>query len=698
MASTAHSSLKNRLWIGVTALIGLVSAAMLVLYLGLALNWRSHPFIGVMFTPLLVVDGSQSLGPQSWPGLESGLHRMDRIAAINDEVLYNPADAADSMDYNAVHSRYFAALAQLQPGDTVTVQFERLVGQSAAPCQAGTLADCQVSYTLGELPLIDFIGFFIVPYVTALATFAVGLALLLLRPNQPAARVISVLAFALAVLIGGLFDLDATHQLIPLWLVANVLVGGSLMTLGLIFPIRAGVLDRWPGLVYGPYALCLALIPVFLWFNQNPPSPGFQINIPPFMLVIGGILVLVATTLRAWRFAGSAIVRDQSNTILIGIFLTSVPVIIWLINILSQTFYSTTAVPFNTSAATPFILTAPLSMAYAVLQYRFFDTDRVISKGITYFVMLIALVSGYALLVFSASLILTQADGMPANNPLLIGVAIFLIALLFLPVRNLLQGQIDRIYFRQRHNFQIQVENFTHNIAQLRDIQQVARQFRETLSQTIAPTNLFAFMPDRETGRYIALGERQPDTDIQFAADSGVLQALKADHQVIYLEPGRPWPPELRPEHSRLQILNTLVILGLYGSNHLNGFVCIGPPQSGTGRYTHEELIFIQNLASQMSIAAERAQVVDSLERRVRELDVLSQVGQAVNFAINLDDLMELLSAQTNRLLAATYFYIALRDDITGDIYFAFFLEDDERYPDRENKPWPPRGDLFSEV
>ncbi len=697
MASDSSARIINRFWIGVTALIGLISALMLILYLVLALNWRQDPFIGVLFTPLLVVDGSQSLGGESWPGLDNGLQRMDRIVAINDDVLYDPDDEADSRNYEAVHQRYGAAMSKLAPGDTVTIQFERPPEAGICPpnSQPGTLAACQVRYTIGELPVADFIGFFIVPYVTAVATFFIGAAILLLRPHQPAARLISVLAFALAAMLGGLFDLDATHQLIPLWLVANVLIGGSLATFSLIFPTRLNLLYRWPWLAYVPFALCLGLVPVFLWFHQNPPSPGFQVNIPPFMLVVAGILILIAAMLHQRRYAVSAIVRDQSNTILIGIFLTSVPVVVWLINIVSQTLYSTTAVPFNTSAATPFVLTAPLSMAYAVLQYRFFDTDRVISRGITYFLMLVALVSGYALLVFSASLIVTQG-GVTANNPLLIGATIFVIALLFLPVRIFLQGQIDRLYFRRRSNLQEYVEQFTHAIAQLRDMKQVAREFRQTLNQTIAPTGIFIFLPEPQSGSYVALEDAEQRTEISFAADSSLIQAVT--DQAIYLEPNREWPLAVRSERTRLQILNALVILGLRGSDQLLGFVCIGPPQSGKGRYEHEELFFIQSLISQMSIAAERAQVVDSLQRRVRELDVLSQVGQAVNFAINLDDLMELLSAQTSKLIDATYFYIALRDEVTGELYFAFFLEEDERYPEKENQRWPPGRDLFSEV
>jgi signal transduction histidine kinase len=698
MVSSSSAKNVNRLWMVSTGLIGAISAVVLVLYLALALNWRQIPFIGAMFTPLLVVDGSQSLSAAPWPGLEAGLRRLDRIVAINDDVLYDPQTDSAS-DYVIIHERYFAALAKLAPGAVITVEFERpaVAGQVDCPAnsQPAALGDCRISYTVGELPLIDFIGFFVVPFITAVMTWGIGAAILVLRPNQPAARLISVLTFALAVLLAGLFDIDVTHAYLPFWLIATVILGGSLATLALIFPARMSLVMRYPQLVYAPSAVCLALAPLFLWLNANPPSPDFQINIPPFMLVVAGMLLLVVSMFYHRRYATSATVRDQSNTILIGIFLTSVPIVIWLINLIAQTLSSTNALPFNTSAATPFILTAPLSMAYAVLQYRFFDTDRVLSRGITYFIMLAALVAGYALLVFSASLILTQQEGISANNPLLIGVTIFIIALLFLPVRNYLQTRIDSVYFRRRYDFQEYVEIFTHEISRMREMNQVVQEFRDTLAQTLAPSNLFVFVPDRQTGGFTALGKT---TDVQFAADSGIVRALRDHDELVYLEAGREWPLDVRAERSRLQILNTLVILGLRGSEHLNGFVCVGPPQSGKGRYEHEELFFIQSLVSQMSIAAERAQVIDSLQRRVRELDVLSHVGQAVNFAINLDDLMELLYTQTNRLIDATYFYVVLRDEITDELYFAFFLEDDERYPEHENKPWPIGSDLFSEI
>ena len=680
----------NRVWIVTIALIGAVAGFALFMHLITALEWHNRPFVGMLLTPNLAVDGYTPLGTEQWPGLANGLQPLDQIITINETALHDTASAAD---YATARARYQATMETLQPGDTVSIEFNRPVG--GAECPVGAVADCAVSYQIGPFPVADWVGFFMIPFVSGIVTFLIGAVLLALRSNQPAARLISLIAFSLSIVLGGLFDLNASHQLVPLWLIASASLAGAIATFSLLFPIKSTWLFTRPRLLYLPWVISIAAAAFFLWLYDQPPTPTFEISSPSFILIASSFVLLITALWHHRRFATSAVVRDQSNTILIGVILTGVPVVIWMANIISQALNQANAVPVNILAATPFALTAPFSMAYAVLQYRHVDTDRVISQAITYGMMLFALASGYGLLVFSLSLVFTQDQSVLASSPVLVGITIFLMAALFLPVRTFLQRRIDKVYFRQRYDFQEYVEQFTSDIAQRRTLNDIVTRFCDILDQTVAPTNLFVFMSDRQTGNYVALDDK---TDIHFEADTGIVTALAEQDQIIYLEPRREWPVDVRAERSRLQILNVLVIIGLRGSDQMNGFICICPPQSGIGHYNHEELMFVQSLVSQMSIAVERAQVVETLEGRVRELDVLGQVGQAVNYAINLDDLLELLSAQTNRLIEAPYFYIALSNDIGDQLQFAFYLEDDERYPERENRPWPLGNDLFSEV
>ncbi|MFW5772916.1 MAG: GAF domain-containing protein, partial [Phototrophicaceae bacterium] len=180
--------------------------------------------------------------------------------------------------------------------------------------------------------------------------------------------------------------------------------------------------------------------------------------------------------------------------------------------------------------------------------------------------------------------------------------------------------------------------------------------------------------------------------------ESSVVRMLNKPDTTIYLPPGSPWPPELHADRVRLGIIRVMVIAGMAGGDQLNGFGCIGPPHAERQSYKFEELRFINNLVGQLAIAVERAQVISSLERRVRELDVLSQVSQAVNFTIEFDDLLELISAQAARLILSPYFYIVLYDPAAEQLYYAFFLENDERISEKENRRWSPGRDLYSDI
>lgn len=679
----------NRALLAVTLALAVVTAAAAAAYLVLALQWRQQPFIGVLVSRNLAVDGSYSLSATPWPGLSAGLQRRDHIVSINGQPLAAPP-AYDE----ALHS-FHSAVLRLNPDDTVTIGFNRPPVGGPCPAPAGDGGLCSVTYALQPFALVDFIGFFLAPFITGLLSLGIGVAVLWLRPNQPTAVLAGAACLLLALVLCGLFDVNTSHTLVPLWIAAVTLLAAVTITLALVFPLRAALLYRRGWLVYLPLGVGLLAAAALVWLVINPPDPAFQAGTPAFGLVFGALITFSLSLLYHRRRATSLAVRDQSGTVLIGLALSAVPVLIWVANTVAQVIDGAALVPFNVAAGTPFALVTPLSLAYAVLQYRTFDTDRVISQSITYGLLLLALVAGYFLLVFSASLFITQGQ-LIANSPLFIGLTVFVIALLFLPVRSFVQARIDRLYYRQRINFQQHVDAFTHEISRSRDINRVIARLGEILDETLQPEAVFVFVLQRQRDVFTAAGDPRPATDIEFAADTGIVAALEASDQILHLEPRQPWPLAVRSESARLRILNARLIAGLRGSAATTGFVCLGPPRAGSRSYSYEHVLFVQSLVGQMAIAVERAQVVEALERRVNEQRVLAQVSQAANFSVNLDDLLELTSTQVSRLIDAPYFYIALADD--SDLFFAFYLENDERERERENQRWPLGRDLFSEV
>lgn len=679
--------------------IGLIAAVMAALYFILAIQWLQKPFLGVMTTPYMVVDGSLPITPETWAGVNAGLRRLDRIVSINDQPLLETPG-----NYTSGIANLRRIVDSLNFWDTVQVTFERAEasnpGDQADYCNApqNGLSQCQVSYVLTPLPRNDFLTYFVVPYFAGVITIIVGLAVAYLRRNQQTAQIIALFSMTLGIFMTGVYDTNNGYHLLPLWLVGTLFIGGFLGTLALIFPVKASALFRRPWLQWLPLAfnVIIAIVGIFWFFNPRTPYDYPDIWQLGVFYAILMLVLMTVNLLRRRAVATSPAIRDQTNTVLIGVALSLAPIAIWILDTLLRSLLNSTIFAINSSALMPFFVMPSVAMAYAGLQYRRGDTDRAISQGITYTVILVGLILGYFLLVFGSSLFAGQALQLGTND-FIAALTIFALAVLFLPARTYLQNRIDRIYYRKRANYQERVEAFARALSAQENLDQYFEAYRKELQDSLSIGQVFIFILNRSSNEYVAYGKPRPESDIRFEARSSLITYLNGEEQV-YLDTERPWPSEVIAERTRLNILKVTIIAPLRGRKELLGFICIGPSRAASNQYSFEELRFIRNLTGQLAISVERAQVVESLERRVRELDVLSQVSQAVNFTIEFDDLLELIYAQTDRLISAPYFYIVLRERAGDKLYYAMFIENADRQTDRENRRWSQGRDLFSEI
>lgn len=690
------SSRRFRLGLLTTLIVG--GVVLMVVYLALALTWRSQPFMGVTVNHTMTVNASSPNGGTAWTGRDAGLKAGDRITAINGQRI------ANNRTHGTGYVTYNAALAEMQRGDTVEVAFvydtNRLTTPRAdtiicAEPDADGMAACRVSFALMSLPIADFFAFFIVPFASGVVVLVIAGGLVYLRPFIDHTFVVALTLVMLALGMGGIFDSATSHQFTPIWLLAMIGTGVGFIAISLTVPRRIRPVMRQPLLRFVPLILggLLWLYTAGMYRNEAPVASPTSFQIGVISAIIGLAILAAMAGFYHRRVAPSRTSRDQANIIMMGAVLGLAPGIFWLA---SRFFPTESPLMLSIEASLPFLIVPSLSLVYAVLQTRRFDTDEVVNSGITYFILFVALGIGYGLLVLGASLLAT--DAIEADNPLLIVLTIFLISALFVPVRTNLQRRIDSIYYRVRHDYQRKAEAFSQRVTSLADTDVLIKEFRQLLDDTIQPFNTLIFLRSGQTGDYVAYGDPSPETDITFSDGSGVINLLGNSDDVVYLEPGQAWPPELHIDKTRLGVIKVMVIAGLPGDAVLNGFVAIGPPRGRDAGYNYEELRFIRGLVGSLSIAIERATVIESLERSVKELEVMSYISQAANFTIETEDLMELLSAQTARLTGSPYFYIVLRDPPTGQLYYAFFQEDDERRTDLEGQRWMPGDDLYSKV
>ena len=132
-------------------------------------------------------------------------------------------------------------------------------------------------------------------------------------------------------------------------------------------------------------------------------------------------------------------------------------------------------------------LAMPVSIGVAVLRYRLYDIDRIISRTIGYGVVTVTLAA-----VFAGANLLFQAVLAPltAENTIAVAASTLVVAALFQPVRRRVQRVADRRFNRAQYSAERTVAAFA---AQLRDevvLESLGSDVLAAVSQTVAPTTV----------------------------------------------------------------------------------------------------------------------------------------------------------------------------------------------------------------
>jgi signal transduction histidine kinase len=85
-------------------------------------------------------------------------------------------------------------------------------------------------------------------------------------------------------------------------------------------------------------------------------------------------------------------------------------------------------------------------------------------------------------------------------------------------------------------------------------------------------------------------------------------------------------------------------------------------------------------------VLRDQAKSHQHLERRIRELDSLQAVGQALSASLDIDTITEAIYTEVAKLMPTSNFYVALYNHKTNEVSFPIVFEHNQR------KTWPPRS------
>jgi len=633
-----------------------------------AINWLQTPFIGGFFEHSLALNGSDTtVDDTQWAMYAQGFKLGDQLVSLNGQPVSNSAGIGNVLD-------------SLSDGQTIPGIIKTTEGEFK-PARV----------TLKPFPTADRFAYFILPAIISAVFLAIGLWIFGFRRTEPAGRAFSVLASSLGIAIGALFNLYTTHQFTYVWTLSVALAGGALVDLALVFPQESRVVIGRPYLRSVGYfiGIILALNAFGTLFDlENATNYIGAWQLIYVFTGLSGLFYFGTLAYRGFR-SYSPVVRSQAYTILIGSLIAFGPIVIWLL-----------LTPLGISAFNPylflFMIVFPIVNGYVILRHRLIRTDSWFRQGLVYFVLTVLVIAAYGLMVSGVALIFSIA--MPSDNPLLIGGLVFLVAVFLDPLRTSLQTFVDSTFFRGQRAYEDRLRTFSHELTSALDLNTIGNALRQQIASSLVPDRIHIYTYDSLNDQYTALanGDGRSTSDIRFSSNSPLVQYFQKENIPLYLDTINP-PAVLRSDETRLSLLAARLFVALPGDEKPVGWLALGTPLSGSA-YTPRDLVFLENIADQASVAISRVQTVLDLERRVQEMNALTRVSQGVNITLTFDDVLELIFAQATQIIPSTHFHITLYNKAGSYFYYGFCVDDRERAASRENKPLPSNLGLGQEI
>jgi hypothetical protein len=137
----------------------------------------------------------------------------------------------------------------------------------------------------------------------------------------------------------------------------------------------------------------------------------------------------------------------------------------------------------------------PVATGAAILRYRLYDVDRIVSRTLAYGLLTVLLGLGYAAVVLGLGRLL------PQSSSLAVAGATLAVAGLFQPARRRVQAAVDRRFNRRRHDAARVIEGFGSRLRDQVDLDTLTGEVLAVAEQTMQPTRASLWLrPPAGTG------------------------------------------------------------------------------------------------------------------------------------------------------------------------------------------------------
>jgi len=172
-------------------------------------------------------------------------------------------------------------------------------------------------------------------------------------------------------------------------------------------------------------------------------------------------------------------------------------VLVWFATILLVEF-SLSGEELATLVSVGVFVSIPIAIGFAVLRYRLYDIDRIISRTLTYALLTACLGVIYFGLVVGLQAALQSVNG---GSDLAIVVTTLVVAALFLPARRAVQNAVDRRFNRRAYDAARTIDAFSARLREQIDLDTLRYELLAVVDETMQPARVSLWLRSQEVRR-----------------------------------------------------------------------------------------------------------------------------------------------------------------------------------------------------
>jgi hypothetical protein len=221
-----------------------------------------------------------------------------------------------------------------------------------------------------------------------------------------------------------------------------------------------------------------------------PRLHGVSVELWALVILVPLTLAAIASLAVRFRRAG-AVVRQQMKWVLFGV---AAAIVVHLTVIFGSGLLDLGVTRVEDYTFGLVLGAFPVTIGLAVLRYRLYDIDRIVSRAVAYAGVTLTLVGLYAAGVVGLGALARSVTG-DASNDLVVAASTLAVAAAFGPVRRRVQAVVDRRFNRTRYDAARTVESFGARLREEVDLDLLATDLRGVVVETMRPAHVALWLP-----------------------------------------------------------------------------------------------------------------------------------------------------------------------------------------------------------